>query len=132
MKIHGQCHCGKISFTAEVDPAKVVACHCSDCQTMSGAPVRAVVPAPAEGFAIQGTPKHYVKTAQSGNRRAQGFCPDCGTALYATSPDNPSVYGIRLGCVAERSELAPQKQIWTSSAAPWLHGLDAVPGVPEQ
>ena len=132
MQIHGRCHCGNISFTGEVDPAKVFACHCMDCQKMSGAPFRAVVPIPAKDFALTGSPKIYVKTAQSGNRRAQAFCADCGTPLYATSPDNPAVYGVRLGCVDERAQLAPSKQVWTRSSMPWLHNFTSVPGVPEQ
>ena len=32
MKVGGQCHCGQIAYTAEVDPAKVTICHCVDCQ----------------------------------------------------------------------------------------------------
>ena len=31
MKIDGGCHCGHISFEAEIDSEKVVACHCTDC-----------------------------------------------------------------------------------------------------
>ena len=132
MKIHGRCHCGSISFTAEADPSKVVVCHYTDCQTMSGAPFRAVIPVPAQGFVLTGSPKVYIKTAQSGNRRAQAFCGECGTPLYATSPEAPAVYGIRLGCVAERAQLRPAKQIWTASALPWIHDLGSVPGVPGQ
>jgi len=132
MQIHGRCHCGSISFTGEVDPAKVFACHCADCQTLSGAPFRAVVQVPADHFSLTGNPKVYIKTAQSGNRRAQGFCGDCGTPLYATSPDNPTVYGVRLGCVDERAQLVPTRQVWTRSAMPWLHDLADLPGVPEQ
>ena len=132
MQIHGRCHCGNISFIAEVDPAKVFACHCTDCQKMSGAPFRAVVPIPAKDFSLSGNPKLYIKTAQSGNRRTQAFCGDCGTPLYATSPDNPAFYGVRLGCVDERAQLAPSKQLWTRASMPWLHDLTSVPGVPEQ
>lgn len=132
MKIHGHCHCGNISFTAEADPSKVIACHCTDCQTMSGGPFRAVVPVPAKDFSVTGSPKVYIKTAQSGNRRAQAFCGECGTPLYATSPDTPTVYSVRLGCVDERAQLAPAKQIWTASAMPWLHGMAALPGTAGQ
>jgi hypothetical protein len=32
MQIDGACHCGRITFTAEVDPTGVTICHCSDCQ----------------------------------------------------------------------------------------------------
>lgn len=132
MQIHGRCHCGNISFTAEADPAKVFACHCTDCQTMSGAPFRAVVRVPVSGFSLNGSPNIYIKTAQSGNRRAQAFCGECGTPLYATSADNPTLYGVRLGCVEERAQLAPSKQVWTRSSMPWLHNLATVPGEPEQ
>jgi hypothetical protein len=43
MKIEGGCHCGSIRFEAEVDPATVVICHCTDCQTFSGSASRTVV-----------------------------------------------------------------------------------------
>ena len=132
MQVNGACHCGSISFTAEIDPARVMVCHCSDCQVLSGAPFRAVATSPISKFHLRGAPKSYVKVAQSGNRRAQVFCPDCGTPLYATAPENPTSVVIRLGCVAERSQLAPAVQIWQHSALPWLSELAALPGSPEQ
>ena len=132
MQIHGACHCGSITFTAEIDPARVMACHCSDCQVLSGSPFRAVAVARLDEFQLHGTPKSYVKVAQSGNRRAQVFCPECGTPLYATAPENPTSVVIRLGCVAERAQLGPAVQIWQHSALPWLSALPAVPGSPEQ
>jgi hypothetical protein len=127
MHISGQCHCGAISFTALVDPAKVIACHCTDCQAFSGAPFRAVLPAPAEGVNWSGTPRHYVKVAASGNRRAQAFCADCGTQLYACDPESPTVLNLRLGCVNERAQLPPAVHIWGQSAMPWARVPQDVP-----
>ncbi len=127
MNISGQCHCGAISFTAVVDPLKVVACHCEDCQKFSGAPFRAVVPAAVESVLLSGEPKRYIKVAASGNRRIQAFCADCGTQLYATEPEAPKVLNIRLGCVAERAQLPPVEQVWGQSAMPWLHSLSKIP-----
>jgi hypothetical protein len=40
MKIDGRCRCGNITFAAEVDPATVVICYCTDCQTLSGSAFR--------------------------------------------------------------------------------------------
>jgi hypothetical protein len=127
MNITGQCHCGAIRFTAMVDPARVVVCHCADCQIFSGGPVRAVAPVPVDQVALQRTPKQYVKVAASGNRRTQAFCGDCGTQLFATEADAPKTLNIRLGCVNERAELKPSAQIWHGSAMPWLAALDGVP-----
>lgn len=132
MHINGSCHCGAIGFSAEIDPARVMVCHCADCQIMSGSPFRAVVAVPIGQFSLRGTPKNYVKVAQSGNRRAQAFCPECGTPLYATAPENPTSVVIRLGCVEQRAQLRPAVQIWQHSAMPWLADLADVPGTAEQ
>jgi hypothetical protein len=132
MHINGACHCGSISFTAEIDPSRVMICHCTDCQVLSGSPLRAVVAAPIGSFVLRGQPKSYIKVAQSGNRRAQVFCPECGTPLYATAPENATSVVIRLGCVEQRDQLKPAVQIWQHSAMPWLSELSSIPGSPEQ
>ena len=132
MKIDGACHCGRISFVADVDPSRVMVCHCADCQVMSGAPFRAVVVASHDTLVVHGEPKQYVKVAQSGNRRAQVFCPECATPLWATAPENPTTVVIRLGCVTQRAQFAPVAQIWKRSALQWVHGLQDVPGSDDQ
>ena len=53
-----------------------LACHCSDCQKFSGAPFRAVAVMSAEQVAISGVVKEYLKIADSGNERVQGFCSE--------------------------------------------------------
>lgn len=132
MKIDGRCHCGQVSFTAFIDPGRVMVCHCTDCQVLSGGAFRAVVAAPIDSFTIEGEVKSYVKVAESGNRRVQAFCPVCGTPLYSMAPENPASVAIRLGCVTQRRELAPATQIWQQSALPWLANLQAIPGSPQQ
>jgi hypothetical protein len=132
MHIDGACHCGRISFSAEVDPSRVMICHCTDCQVLSGAPFRAVVAAPIDKFHLQGEPKSYVKVAASGNRRAQVFCPECGTPLFATAPENPTAVVIRLGCVTQRAQLRPAVQIWQHSALDWVAELGDIAATPEQ
>jgi hypothetical protein len=128
MKVDGQCHCGAIAFEAEVDPGTVSICHCSDCQQLTGTTYRASIQAPAASFRLlRGTPKGYVKTAESGNKRNQVFCGDCGSPLYACAPENPTVYSLRIGALAQRAEMTPNRQIWFGSALPWV---GAVPGLP--
>ncbi|MBS0337821.1 MAG: GFA family protein [Proteobacteria bacterium] len=132
MKIDGACHCGLISFTAEIDPRHVVVCHCTDCQVLSGSAFRVSVVAPAGSVSIQGSPRRYVKTAESGARRAQLFCPECATPLFTMAQEGGPSITIRLGCVTQRSELVPAAQIWQRSSLPWLSGLAHIPGSPEQ
>jgi hypothetical protein len=132
MKIDGSCHCGKIVFEADVDPNSAVICHCTDCQTLSGSAYRASIPA-ASGFRLlQGTPRIYIKTAESGNKRAHGFCADCGSAIYATAPVDPTFYTLRLGTIKQRAELRPTRQIWHRSALPWSADLSGIESIDRQ
>ena len=127
MQVHGRCHCGNISFSAKIDPSDISVCHCSDCQTFSGAPFRASVKTAASNVQFEGQANEYVKTADSGNQRVQGFCGQCGTNLYATALNDRSILGLRLGCIAERSQLIPTLQMWGQSAMPWVQGIEAGP-----
>ena len=128
MKVTGKCFCGAISFKAIVDPTRVIACHCSDCQIFSGAPFRAVLPTPVANVEVMGSAKHYVKVAESGNRRIQAFCEVCGSQLWATEGDGePKTMNLRLGCIEERAQLAPTIQVWGHSAMPWLEQFSSVP-----
>lgn len=126
MKIDGGCHCGNISYTAEVDPEKVGICHCTDCQTLSGTAFRVSVPATKENFQLTGNLKIYVKTAESGAKRAQGFCPECGTPIYATAAENPQIFNIRVGTARQRAELRPKSQGWYRSARDWVNDLPSM------
>ena len=132
MKISGGCHCGSISYEAEVDPESVSVCHCTDCQTLSGSAFRTTVPAKKEAFRMTGTPRLYVKTAESGNKRAQSFCGTCGTPIYSTDPVDSQVFFIRLGTVKQRAELPPKVQIWSRSSLGWTAALGAVKRVEKQ
>ena len=76
MKIDGSCHCGQITYEAEIDPEQVEVCHCTDCQSFSGSAFRVGVPVPADKFSLSGEPTIYVKTTESGARYVQTFCPD--------------------------------------------------------
>lgn len=129
MHVHGACHCGAIRYEAVVDPEKTMICHCSDCQVLSATAFRVNVPAKAEDLRLlQGTPKEYVKLGDSGARRAQGFCAECGAQIYATAAEHPrSIYMLRVGTLRERHELAPKHQSWRRSALKWLGDWPNIP-----
>ncbi|MSQ70154.1 MAG: GFA family protein [Betaproteobacteria bacterium] len=130
MKIDGACHCGKITYTAQIDPALVSICHCTDCQTLTGTAFRTAVPAAKNDFELTGgQPKIYVKTAESGAKRAQAFCGDCGTPLYACAVTDPQAYMVRVGSIRQRAQLRPQGQIWCRSALAWVLEPGAIAGM---
>lgn len=134
MHIDGGCHCGNITYEAEIDPDAVTICHCTDCQTLTGTAYRVNVRVRKQDLTLRGgTPTVYVKTAESGNRRAHAFCPACGTPVYSTSVENdPQVYGLRVGTARQKERLAPKKQGWCRSAMPWSMNIEALPKIATQ
>jgi len=127
VKIDGGCHCGFIKYQAEADPDKALICHCTDCQMLSGSAFRTVVPVPAENFKMTGgEPTIYIKTGESGNKRAQSFCPRCGSPIYAADPVNPKAYNIRAGTIRQRDQFVPKVQMWSRSRQKWLGALPAI------
>ena len=133
MHVSGSSHCGAIQFEAEVDATKTMMCHCTDCQTLSSTAFRVNVPTTAEALKLkQGQPKEYVKVGDSGGRRAQGFCGDCGAQIYATGAEHPrEVYMLRVGTINERNQLQPQSQAWRQSALTWLGDWPNIPATPK-
>ena len=117
--VNGSCHCGYIKIEAIVKLTEVRACHCTDCQKMSGAPLRAIAIVPAEKITITGNPKEYVKVGDSGNKRIQAFCSNCGTQLFATDMEK-TVYNLRTGFLEQRNDLKPKQHVFTQSSVPWL------------
>ncbi len=98
MEVTGKCHCGQIRYRAKIDPEKISLCHCTDCQVMGGSAYRVSAHIPLKDFELlSGKVKIYVKAADSGAKRVQAFCPECGTPLYAEAVENPIIRSLRVG-----------------------------------
>lgn len=125
MKVEGGCHCGQVTFRADVDPEQVEICHCTDCQTLSGSAYRTIAPAREGTFELlSGKLKLYPKTADDGSVRVQSFCPECGSPIYSSPPaGTPGYFGIRVGSIKQRNQLVPKNQYWVRSAQSWTQDL---------
>ncbi|WP_417515882.1 GFA family protein [Minwuia sp.] len=133
MEIDGACLCGDITYEATIDPEKVGICHCTDCQINSATAFRVAVMVPAQDFRLlTGEMKVYVKTAESGNRRAISFCPRCGTSIHGGDVENPASYSLRIGTARQRHQLRPRTQIWHRSALPWVDEIGAIREIEKQ
>jgi hypothetical protein len=130
MKVDGRCFCGFVTFAAEIDPEQVIVCHCTDCQTLSSSAFRMTVPAQPDAFKLlSGELKTYVKVADSGNRRALAFCPNCGTSIYSAPTGETlrdTYFGLRVGTLAQRNQLPPKAQYWVRSKQHWVDPMQAL------
>jgi hypothetical protein len=57
-----------------------------------------------------------------GNRRA--FCSNCGSPLYKTFADIPSVRRVRLGTLDAAEGVKSVAHIWTGSKSDWFEITD--------
>ena len=128
MNIDGGCHCGAITYEAEIDLDKIFVCHCTDCQTLSGSAFRTVAVTKEGTFKLlSGEPKVYVKIADSGAERAQSFCAECGAPIYAAIPgEEAKVHAIRVGTARQRDALVPTMQAWCGSGVSWIDDLRSI------
>lgn len=128
MKVDGACHCGEIAWKAEIDPARVMVCHCDDCRVMSGGAFQWGVPVAAERFTLlRGEPKAYRRQGSSGAWRRMVFCGTCSTLLYGTEDERPATYSLRLAACRQAREFTPMLQVWRRSALDWVDLLGELP-----
>jgi hypothetical protein len=77
--------------------------------------------------------KIYVKIGESGTKRPQSFCPECGTPIYSsTMSEGPKVHVIRVGTARQRDQLVPKLQLWCRSSQRWLSDLGSIPKLEKQ
>jgi hypothetical protein len=123
-----------LQYEAEVDPERVALCHCTDCQINSGCTMGWVVAVVDDHFQLtSGTLKTFVKTAESGRRRALDFCPECGTRIVARPvAGEEGLLSVRAGSIRQRAELRPRARLWARSALPWIEDLRELPKLDKQ
>lgn len=120
MTIEGGCLCRSVRYRVEAEPLAAVACHCRDCQYLSGGAEANVIVVPSAALAfVCGEPGVYRTRADSGAEVWRSFCPACGTPLLAGSAALPEATAIRVGSLDEAAGFRRQAHIWTSSAPPW-------------
>ena len=131
MHIDGGCHCGNITYEADIDPEAVSICHCADCQALTGTAYRVNVRVRKQDLQLKGgAPKVYVKTAESGNKRAHAFCPECGTRMPHKIKTTDNML-IPAGVLDNDPVARPTNSIFWKSKAVWYHSPQELPQLDE-
>jgi hypothetical protein len=127
----GGCACGAIRYRAEAEPLSMN-CHCRDCQRETGSAYAAVLTVPGATFkVIQGSPKYFKLTADSGRTTRRAFCADCGSPLFGRPGIGGDIVTIRAGSLDDPSAFRPGQDIFTSSAQPWDYMNPDLPKFPK-
>ena len=120
----GGCLCGAIRYEARGKPVTAGACHCRDCQYVSGGgPAHVIIMPAAKVKVTKGEPKIYFSLSDKGNTVGRSFCADCGTPIFAQNAAMPGYLSIKAGTLDDPSLYQPLAHIWVESARPW-HYID--------
>jgi hypothetical protein len=123
----GRCLCGATRYAIATAPLLLYACHCTHCQTVSGASFTLTLVAETAGIAsIEGAAQPYDRPQPSGGIKTIFRCPRCLTALWGVRPDRPAIATVYAGTLDDSKTLVPAAHIWTRSAQPWIPIPDGV------
>ena len=127
----GSCLCGAVRYACDADAMFMGNCHCRDCQKAMGAAYDPCIGVPAAALKITGAVKYHDSKAESGNVLSRGFCPECGSRLFAKTSAMPDLAMITAGTLDDPGQYQPSMDIFTASAQPWDHMNPALPKFPK-
>ncbi|WP_240782177.1 GFA family protein [Qipengyuania sediminis] len=119
----GGCQCGRVRYTARVDPAAAYPCHCRMCQRATGGVYAAMVQVDPAHCTFHGEPNWYASSAIA----ERAFCPACGSPIGFRYIDRRE-FDLTLGTFDDLSGFRPQSQFGCEGAIPGWQDLTGIEG----
>jgi hypothetical protein len=123
VNLEGGCSCGAIRYRLTNTPMIVHACHCRNCQRITGGPFVINIWIEKKFVEPSGaTPKSITLKGGTGRDHEAFFCDTCGTYVwsrYAIAPSGDSLF-VRAGTLDSPDAVKPDVHIFTRSKLPWL------------
>ena len=107
----GGCQCGRVRYTAQVDPAEAYLCHCKMCQRATGGFAAAFVPVAQTDVAWDGEPDWY----ESSPIAKRPFCAKCGTPLGFQFAEGSTNMDLTVGSFDDPSDFRPKHHFGAES-----------------
>lgn len=124
----GGCACGAIRYKLTERPLIVHACHCRDCQRITGSAFVINLWIERKFVEASVAPKSFRLTAGSGKPVDVFFCEKCGTYLWSFYHAAPGdALFVRAGTLDQPEKVKPDVHIFTRSKLPWLQLSKDVP-----
>lgn len=121
----GGCLCGAVRYEVTSEPLRIVNCHCDACRRNTGAAFATNIFVNADDLKVlQGEPKQFEHTADSGNARIKEFCGNCGSQLFGYGPSRPGMKSVKVGSIDDASFVNPTGNLYVSKALPFSHISD--------
>lgn len=93
----GSCHCGRLAFEVEGEPAEVLACNCSIC-SKKGSLLWFV---PSAAFRLGGNPDDVARYSFGQHRIQHCYCRHCGIHPFGEgrSPEGQPMVAVNVRCL---------------------------------
>jgi hypothetical protein len=129
MNLEGGCSCAALRYRLAASPLIVHACHCRDCQRVTGSGFVINIWIEKQFVETNGAiPKSFMLKGGSGRNHEVFFCDRCGTYVWSRYHGAPGdALFVRAGTLDEQEAVKPDVHIFTRSKLPWL---DLPAGVP--
>jgi hypothetical protein len=116
------CHCGQLRLEAEGEPLGVSICNCLACQRRSGSAFGMQAGFKAEQIEVTGRYSDYARISDEADRKEHvfHFCPECGSQVFYTEPDEPDLIVVSVGSFADPSFPPPTESGYDSRRHPWV------------
>jgi hypothetical protein len=124
----GGCACGKVRYRLSAAPLIVHACHCLDCQRLTGSAF--VINLWIERELVEltsGAPRPAKLKGGSGADHEVFFCEDCGVYVWSRYGGPADTLFVRAGTLDAPSAVRPDVHIFTRTKLPWLSLPEGVP-----
>jgi hypothetical protein len=127
--LEGGCACGNIRYRLAAAPLIVHACHCRDCQRITGGAF--VINLWIESRFVEtagGAPKAHRLKGGSGNPHDVFFCERCGTYVWSRYHGARGDFlFVRAGTLDNPDTVRPDVHIFTRSKVAWLQLPEGTP-----
>lgn len=102
-------------------PLIVHACHCRDCQRLTGGPHVINIWIERKFVEATGAPKSFMLKGGSGNDHEVFFCDNCGTYVWSRYGIAPGdCLFVRAGTLDQPDAVTPDVHIFTRTKLPWV------------
>lgn len=116
------CHCGQLRLAVAGDPFATSICNCLACQRRTGSAFGMQAGFKREQVTVTGRFHGYSRRSDEADRKEHvfHFCPECGSQVFYTEPDDPDLIVVSTGAFADPSFPPPTESGYDSRRHPWV------------
>ena len=121
--LNGHCLCGGVHFEIDGRLGPIIYCHCSMCRHANGSSFATNASVRTHEFRIVAG-RQLIKEYESSPGNLRAFCSNCGSPIYGTVAELPSIRRVRLGTLDSVEGAKSVAHIWTRSKSEWFDITD--------